>query len=491
MPHATLSSLSAGISRRLAKKAAGPVSVDSAADAARRDPVTAGNAEPGFANTYTPGSSQSVSIPWAAAPAVGVGGIGLLLLYQRYLQDKRDREKQLSLKQASLDSMMAHMPGMHPKDMLLGAAAGGGAGLLYDLVKGQPEGRRTSTTLKRLLAGAGIGAVGGNIFGDRARRYVSNTVLPFSYDSGSLMPRSVQHVVDAAFLDKPSYDPAAVAKLPDSFGGSKEVADTALSARRELVRRSMNLHRDSADTDIWQRNKGVKGPDHFSLNEKNKNYESFLKRLFLPSRLHPVSPQSVSDPAERAALKDALPGSSKTVDRDISPIFRDPANAVRAMNAVSALGPGTDGWRNRDLFGANTLVGEQQVMARPGSTVQGTVLDRFDVTPGKADTSKLLSEIKNLNVFRPSWYGKPADTSAADYYSGQTNAGWLKSLLSRLVWDKGLVEEHPWVSQKFQFTPQEDGGNALQFQNAQGNPVSQPMSADALSVYLMNLQKQK
>jgi hypothetical protein len=159
------------------------------------------------------------------------------------------------------------------------------------------------------------------------------------------------------------------------------------------------------------------------------------------------------------------------------------------LNAASA--QGFDGWRNRDLFGANTLLGEQQVMARPGDPVQGTVLDRFDVTPGKADTNKLFSDIKNLNVFRPSWYGKPADTSAADYYNGQTNAGWLKSLLGRLVWDQGLVEEHPWVSQKFQFTPQADGGHALQFQNAQGQPVSQPMPADALSVYLMNLQKQK
>jgi hypothetical protein len=305
------------------------------------------------------------------------------------------------------------------------------------------------------------------------------------------MPRSLQHLWDAGFADKPSYDPAAVAKLPDIFGGSKEVADTALSARRELVRRSMNLHRDSADTDIWQRNKGVKGPDHFSLNEKNKNYESFLKRLFLPSKLNPVSPQSVSDPAARKAFAESLSSSPKVVDRDISPIFRDPANALRIMNDVSAKGPGGDGWRNRDLFGANTLIGEQQVMARPGDSVQGTVLDRFDVTPGKTDINKLLSDITSLNVLSPSWYGKPADTSSADYYRGQTNAGWLKSLLSRLVWDKGLVEEQPWVSQKFQFTPQADGGNALQFQNSQGQPVSQPMTADDLSVYLMNLQKQK
>lgn len=468
------------------------LSVDDAANLARLNPDTAANSEPGFANTYGPGSSRAGSMLLPGLAALGTGGLGLLLLYQRHLQDKAEREKQKLLKSADI---MSQLPGAHPKDMLLGAALGGGAGLLYDLAKGQPEGRRLSTTLKRLLIGAGTGAVGGNLIGDRARRYISNTQLPAGYGTSSLLPRSFQHFWDAAVADKPSFDPEALKKLPE-LGGSKEVADAAIAARYELVRRSMNLHRDNSNTDIWQRNKGVGGPDHFSLNERNPNYEKMLQRLFLPSKLHFASPL-IKSPAAMRAVAEGSPDDKRWI-RALGLFFKDPQREIQETNKAETA-PTSDAkkqlmhWRNTDLFGANTLLGGQQIMAqpgKPGEPVSGTVLDRFDITPEKTDMDRLTAAIKNLDVLRPSWYKKPAE-SGSDYYNSPTNSSWLKSILSRVLWDKWLVEEHPWVSQKFQFTPDAAGGNALQFQNAQGQPVGTPMTPELLSGYLFNLQNQK
>lgn len=451
-------------------------------------------AEPGYANSYGPGSADPGGMLAASLPALGVGGLGLWLLYRRRLQDQKDRDEALlPMKQADV---ISQLPGAHPKDMLLGAALGGGAGLLYDLAKGQPEGRRFSTTLKRLLTGAGVGAVGANFVGDRARRYITNTKLPFGYAGESLWPRSWQHFYDAAIADRPSFDPAAVAKLKDNFGGNAEVADTALKARYELWRRGMNIHRNNAKTDIWQSNKGNKGPEYLSLNEQHPKYEKMLRHLYLPSQLHPISSLAVQDPDEYRFLAQELAG--KRPDAPIRPtsaLFADPLRFIRAKNRISTADP-QNGWRNEDLFGANQLLGEQQVVAAPGPNKQdprlyGTVLDRFDVTPDTSDLSRLISAIKNLDVFRPSWWNATADQRSAYYGPTTTNSAWLKSLLSRLMVDRFLTEKHPWVAQKFYFTPQDGGGHALQFQNTQGQPAGPAINADTLSGYLSNLQNQK
>lgn len=391
--------------------------VQDAAQAARTNPITKGNTEPGFANTYGPGTSSPGGYLAASLPALGVGGLGLLLLYQRHLQEKRDKEK--LLKRADF---ISQLPGLHPKDMLLGAALGGGAGLLYDVARGQPEGRRVSTTLKRLLAGAGIGAVGANLVGDRARRYIINSILPFGYDQSNILeqlkPRSAKHVYDALIADKPSYDPKALAELNERFNGNKAVRDTAIAARYELYRRGMGVHSDNPVRDFWQRNKGVKGPDYYSVNEKHPEYARRVAQLYLQS----------------------APG---------SPPLTGP-EAVSALNAAQ-------GWRAFDALGANTLLGEQQVMA--DSKGQGRVLDRHDITPEKAHANKLWDATKRLDVFKPSWWGQQHDASSP-YDAGKTNAGWLTSLLGRMFWDRVLTEEHPWVSQRFQFKP--DSATGLQ-----------------------------
>ena len=429
-------------------------SVDDAAAAAKADPITSQNSEPGFANTYGPGASNAGSVLGAAVPALGVGGLGLLLLYRRHLQEQRDKEKELQ--QTKRANIAAQIPGAHPKDMLLGAALGGGAGLVYDAVKGQPEGKRVSTTLKRLLAGAGIGAVGGNFIGDRARRYVANTYVPVGYGAQSLRPRSWQHFWDAAVADRRSYDPKLVAELKSKLPA--DVAAAMLDARYELARRSFNVHRDDAAKDIWQRNKGQKGPDYLSLNEQNPEYKNLLYKLFLPSN-------------------PALAGGKK-----LAPIFSNPVGSFASLNA-------NNGWRRSDLLGSNTLIGEQQIALREPSSadvaIPGAVADRFDITPEKSDNKRFFSALTSGDIVRPSWHRAQANTDASSYYgaSQTTNNAWLKSFLGRVLWDKWLTDEHPWVSQKFQFVPR-DNAYALQFQNNQGKPVSPPIDAATLENYL-------
>lgn len=405
-------------------------SVDDASRLAKADPVTSVNKEPGFANTYGPGTNSPGGYLAASLPALGVGGLGLLLLYQRHLQEQREKEK--LLKQADF---VSQLPGLHPKDMLLGAALGGGAGMLYDIAKGQPEGRRVSTTLKRLLAGAGIGALGANVVGDRARRYITNSVLPFGYDQsnilGQLKPRSVRHVYDALLADKPSYDPKALEALSARFDGNTEARDTSIAARQELHRRGMGIHSDNPVKDFWQRNKGVKGPDYYSVNEKHPEYAKRVGLLF--SQLAPGSP---------------------------------PITGPEAVSALNAAG----GWRAFDALGANTLLGEQQVMVNDKG--QGRVIDRHDITPEQAHKTKLWNAVTRGSVLKPSWWSQQHD-AASPYDAGKTNAGWLTSLLGRMFWDQVLTEEHPWVSQRFQFKPDAATGlQQLELLRESGMPVN-------------------
>lgn len=469
-----------------------PLSVDTASQIAQFDSALNQNREPGFANTYGPGADSSGGLVSAAIPLSAVGALGLWALYNRYQQDLADRESE-KLAAIDLNAFKAQLPGLHLKDMLLGAALGGGAGLLYDQFAGPGEKhKRTQTTLGRLLTGAAIGAGGANIVGDRVRRYISNSKLPFGYDSDNILsqltPRSWKHFYDAAIADKPSYDPAKVKELTSRFGGNEQVRDTALGARRELERRSFGVHSENAQTDYWQRNKGKAGPEYLSANEKNPDYASILPRLFLPSQLSPAAPMSYKDYLETVPAGEQPISREKfeairqreAGGRDIAPLFTSPLAALGVLN--------NNNWRNADMFGANTLLGEQQVIARPrDGKIDGRVLDRFDVTPSQDDTTRLMAAIKNLDILKPSWYGQKLPQGFSSYQEGATNKSWLSSLLGRLVWDKMLVEKQPWVSQRFQFVP-ENGSNSLQFLNEAGRGATSPMSSQQLSDYLAELQ---
>ena len=420
-------------------------SVDTAAQIAKTDPALSSNTEPGFANTYAPYANIPQGYLAAGVPLLGTGALGLLLMYKRH-QEEQARKK---LKTASWQDIKAQLPGVHPKDMLLGAAAGGGAGLLYDLIASKPGDKdKTKKTLQRALTGATIGGLGANVLGDRVRRYTSNVKIPLGYANTDLTPKSFSQFAQAFFADKPAYDPKAVEALAPHFHGDKAVLNDAIHARRELMRRSFGVHSHNADSDYWQSNKGDKGPNYYSLNEKAPEYLSRLSNLFLPSSRQ--APERLGG---------------------VAAVLKDPKKTLPLLNNPEASG---QAFQDLDLFGSNTLLGDQQIATQPdGKHIQGRVLDRWDVTPTADEKQYVWDAIKGRHVLNPKWYGQQVGLDG--YSEGQTNKSFLSSLLGRLFWDNVLTEEHPWVSQRFRFAqpaqwPWQNKSKVLQLMNEAGAP---------------------
>jgi hypothetical protein len=326
---------------------------------------------------------------------------------------------------------------------------GGGAGLLYDLAKGAPKGQRFRSALTRILTGAGIGAAGANVLGDRFRRYHSNVMIPAGYDAAEkakqLVPKSVQQFLQAAIYDKPAFDPKDLADFQGKYF-DKNIANTVLGARRELNRIAQGVHTKQPATDYWQKNKGSGGnPDYYSLNERNQNYDANVGALFGPQ----VNPTFQS-------------------------LLKNPDAYIATENSAKAP------WQTTGLFGADTLLGGQQVIAaRDGKRLTGRVLDRYDMTPSRPELQEASEAVKKLHILNPFWWMKQREKTPGDYNAPDTtNAGFMANLLSRLAWDRVLTEEHPWVSQQFSITPGQDASwmpwrkaqpGQLQLQNEAGN----------------------
>ena len=181
------------------------------------------------------------------------------------------------------------LPAAHGFDLAVGGLAGAGAGGLYHALRGnndddQPQpttmrgklrrqSQHLTTLLQRMAVGAGVGAVGLNTLGDRARRYISNAPGMYSYDTSkvkdALTGKGWPGVWQGAVLDKPiphtavqnTTKPADYTN-PDphsSNGWSPE-----LLVRRELLRRGLGVHSDSPQ-DFFQNTGTVMTPTGQSI----------------------------------------------------------------------------------------------------------------------------------------------------------------------------------------------------------------------------------
>lgn len=440
--------------------------------------------EPGFASTFDYNAAKEKL--WKYSPVVGLGGVGAALWYlnqqrpsvkAKAIAKKKQRELAATEKTADLKEIIEnirwHLPKLRVPDTVAGGLAGAGVGGLYDLIRGKgKDGKRK--TLKRVLTGALTGAGLSNVVGDRFRRYISNTKLPLGYTAnaaGEIKP-SLKRIWNAAILDKPDYDPKALAYWQDKPGGKML---PFLPARRELVRRQFGLPFDQKNQ-WWQKN-----PEgYYSLNEKSPDYAKRLSLLFgshankgirRPSSLYSGPEKILTDPEK------ALPAFSKYPDRQ----------------------PG-----DYDFFGSGPLFGGMHLpyQKNPDGSYSGMALDRWDLTPNqreadffKANWRKALTDSEwrkaplkeNL-----SWYMRP---DAA----GHTNASAMKNLAGRWIWDNILSDEIPWVGQKFHVAPnttprtwgQALGGgtytpNTLQFLKSDNTPATPAMDFAALDAWDKN-----
>ncbi len=419
--------------------------VNSLIDSMRQFPNLVHTGEPGFAESFQNPATKEMLWRAGAVLPLGLSAAGLLALGTgrndiKPLPPKQPVDKKKKpvpvIKSAdwqeTLQNVKAQLPGLHPIDTAVGAAGGAALGGLYDVLRGNSgklaPNKRWKSTARRVLGGALLGGGAANLAGDRARRYISNTLMPFGYDpeNVSSVKPTWNKVWQAGILDRPTYSLEQLQKADERL-----VNEPKLDARREIMRRSFGVHASNPLTDWWQKNKG----GYYSLNEKNPEYEKRLRAIFGPqSDINTSTMYSMMSDPEK---------------------FLTDFNTKKVPNQSDAY----------DFFSGWQMLGDQQVpFAKRGPRIDGQVLDRFDLTPNPKEIDHLKQwAVNKLQNKDPGWDFQqiPKERYGDFDYSGNivggplTNGGIAKSLLGRWAWDNVLSEEKPWISQKFTMKPNE------------------------------------
>jgi hypothetical protein len=435
--------------------------------------------EPGFAATFDYNAAKEKL--WNYGPLVGLGGLGAALWYLNREQKPKAPvakkkpqpvvgvEKSADLKDI-IDNIRWHLPKLRVPDTVVGGLAGAGAGGLYDLIRGKgKDGKRK--TLRRVLTGALTGAGLTNLVGDRFRRYISNTKLPLGYtpNAANEITPSWKRIWNAAILDKPDYDPKAV----DYWNSRRDGMMRFLPARQEIVRRQFGLPFDQKDP-WWQKN-----PEgYYSLNENSSDY---LKRMSLLFGSH------VHKGIARENFLHAGPDK----------LLKNPETALAAFTKYpDRQSP------DYDFFGSGQLLGGMHLpyVKNPDGSFSGMALDRWDVTPNKAESDYFKSNLGKL-LTDPKWRMQPLQENLSWYVKPEarhTNSSAMKAIGGRWIWDNILSDELPWIGQKFTVAPRTDRAtlgetlsgtnhpNTLQFLKFDNSPATPAMGYAALDAWDKN-----
>jgi hypothetical protein len=364
---------------------------------------------------------------------------------------------QLTTKTAGVNDFVrgvsSQLPNIRLPDTLVGGGLGAAAGLGYDALqddKGANPAERSRRKWSRILSGAGMGALGSNVAGDRFRRYVSNKLYPLGYDSNraGIAPKNFKEVWDGAVLDKP-LQPEVQAYNRGQTEGPWESSSTASSsgttdrnivARRELMRRAFGVHSENPKKDIW-----LTQPDgSVSLNPKHQDAENFVKEFFYPS------PKA-----------DDIDGA--TYARNL---MTDPS--LHAANINSSTAPQSMGMMS-------PITGGQRVALYPYKNIRGgntyedylaKITDRWDVGLDSEENSNLMKYVKGKYLKRdPNASLAPRSNtySTSDHLDNQkVTSDTLSSYLKRMFYDKVLAKESPWISQRLYMNrlPDNPAGNS-------------------------------
>lgn len=387
------------------------------------------------------------------------GGIGMGLS----LSGKKKKNYQvavpgglhLSAKTSSFKDLLhkaeGQLPSIRLPDSIVGGAVGAGGGAIYNAMK--DDGDVSKKTKRhnfwnRLIGGAGIGALAGNVAGDRGRRYLSNTMIPYSYDASNpdvanpIKP-TLSKVWNAGILDKPQQPGVAdylKGKYQPPFTENPSIplhnTTANLAARRELSRLAMGVQ--SVDkNNIWQ-----KQPDgSFSINPQHANSENLVKEFMYP------------DPN----LKGGLPHHN---------FLKDPVSNIAKLNN----GPG----EGDSMMGS--IVGGQRIATYPYETTNGQdylakIQDNWNVKPRDYETKALTGYLIDKYIKRD-----PAASIPNIEYTGNSNPEQVSnSIFKRMMMDKLVFKDNPWVSQRMYFQKQPmtnnmDGGFKSIPTTASGQP---------------------
>lgn len=152
-----------------------------------------------------------------------------------------------SVMDQALEAIKFHSPRFNGKDLALGAVLGGALGTgTYGLKRltGKPEDEKPSLATHVAL-GSLLGAGASSVGMDRARRYISNNLIPAGYGAGSsnqleqLRPKSIKQVFQTLLADRPSDELVNASRVPG--GGPLGAKSYVLGPRTELLRRAMGL----------------------------------------------------------------------------------------------------------------------------------------------------------------------------------------------------------------------------------------------------------
>lgn len=354
-----------------------------------------------------------------------------------------------------LHNVRGQLPQIRLPDSLIGGGVGALGGALYHGLSDDgeiSEQENNKHKWRRILGGAGVGALGGNIIGDRSRRYISNKLYPLGYASGvpgtSLKPDSLKQVWDAAILDKPQ-QPEVQSYLAEKFQPAGTASDDAvlkqfggksraeLAARRELMRHGMGIHNEDISKDIWAKQQD----GSFSLNPQHKNVNALLDEFMVPNDPRRL----LADPNFSVATTNSTP-----VDRGGGMMGEIVGGQRLAAYPYNSPVGGNDiliKQQDRFDFGADTLEKKQ---------LKDYLLDKLKGKPNTYFTTR----VGGYNT-DPSYYTNVDNTTGktkAQLLQEETDSN-LKSMAKRLLLEHGVMKNSPWVSQRAWMTrlPNERG----------------------------------
>jgi hypothetical protein len=226
------------------------------------------------------------------------GGVGMAsgLLKKRKKTERSFElpELQLIAKTGGLQDVVNTVRGQLPNIRIPDTVVGGGAGALggwaYNKLTDDPSlspAKQKTRKWRNMLAGAGIGAAGGNLVGDRTRRYISNTISPFGYsnnDQTTNMKPSLKKIWEAGVMDRPQQKGVAdylAGKYQPPFQEDYDTLHNSVAnaaTKRELIRIGAGVNTHTPNS-IWS--KQLDGSQ--SINPKHNNASNLVQEFMFPS----------------------------------------------------------------------------------------------------------------------------------------------------------------------------------------------------------------